>query len=125
MGQVVDLSSGEVLEDEKGQVPVTICFAGTKTVWVDREQANSPDEIGILCAEATEASSDNLNEGSVTVGFHAQDLDFIKVLQSVCELGPTTLTFCDPEIAAMLEDMPNFVEMTKFDQIEIEDPEDE
>ena len=111
MGQVVDLSSGEVLEDEKGKVPVTICFAGTKTVWVDREQANSPDEIGILCAEATESSADNLNDGSVTVGFHAQDLDFIKVLQSVCELGPTTLTFCDPEIAAMLEDMPNWADM--------------
>ena len=123
MGQVVDLSSGEVLEDEKGKVPVTICFAGTKTVWVDREQANSPDEIGILCAEATEASSDNLNDGSVTVGFHAKDLDFIKVLQSVCELGPTTLTFCDPEIAAMLEDMPNWEDMKDMSFVE-EDDED-
>lgn len=123
MGQVVDLSSGEVLEDEKGQVPVTICFAGTKTVWVDREQANSPDEIGILCAEATEASSDNLNDGSVTVGFHAQDLDFIKVLQSVCELGPTTLTFCDPEIAAMLEDLPNWEDMKDMSFVEEDDEE--
>ena len=56
---------------------------------------------------------------------NADDIDFISVLQAICELKPTTLTFCDPEIAAMLEDMPNFVEMTKFDQIEIEDPEDE
>lgn len=123
MGQVVDLSSGEVLEDEKGKVPVTICFAGTKTVWVDREQANSPDEIGILCAEATEASSDNLNDGSVTVGFHAKDLDFIKVLQSVCELGPTTLTFCDPEIAAMLEDLPNWEDMKDMSFVEEDDEE--
>ena len=124
MGQVVDIS-GEILEDESGKVPVTIGFAGTKTVWVEKSKLDN-DEIGILCAsQSGESSKDNLNEGSVTIGFHADDIDFIAVLQAICELRPTTLTFCDPEIAAMLEDMPNFVEMTKFDQIEIEDPEDE
>jgi len=109
MGQVVDLSSGEVLEQE-GKVPITICFAGTKTVWVEKEKLNS-DEIGILCAEASEATTDNINEGSVTVGFYSPDVDFINVLQAVCELGPQTLTFCDPEIAKMLEDMPNWADM--------------
>lgn len=121
MGQVVDLSSGEVLEQE-GKVPITICFAGTKTVWVEKEKLNS-DEIGILCAEASEATTDNINEGSVTVGFYSRDVDFINVLQAVCELGPETLTFCDPEIAKMLEEMPNWEDMK--DMHLVEDPEDE
>ena len=121
MGQVVDLSSGEVREQE-GKVPITICFAGTKTVWVEKEKLNS-DEIGILCAEASEATTDNINEGSVTVGFYSRDVDFINVLQAVCELGPETLTFCDPEIAKMLEEMPNWEDMK--DMHLVEDPEDE
>lgn len=123
MGQVVDIS-GEVIQDEEGKVPITICFAGTKTVWVEKDKLNN-DEIGILCAEASEANTDNINEGSVTVGFHAQDLDFIKVLQSVCELGPTTLTFCDPEIAAMLEDMPNWGDMNNMSFMDEDEDEDE
>tara|TARA_A100001011_G_scaffold265311_1_gene274092 strand:- start:166 stop:534 length:369 start_codon:yes stop_codon:yes gene_type:complete len=122
MGQVVDLSSGEVLEQE-GKVPLTICFAGTKTVWLEKEKLNS-DEIGILCAEASEATTDNINEGAVTVGFYSRDLDFINVLQAVCELGPETLTFCDPEIAKMLEDMPNWGDMKNMSFMD-EDDEDE
>ena len=121
MGQVVDIS-GEVIQDEEGKVPITICFAGTKTVWVEKDKLNN-DEIGILCAEASEATTDNINEGSVTVGFYSPDVDFINVLQAVCELGPQTLTFCDPEIAKMLEEMPNWEDMK--DMHLVEDPEDE
>lgn len=110
MGQVVDMSSGEVLEDEKGQIPITICFAGTKTVWVDKEKVNSEDEIGILCAEAANATEDDIDSGSVTIGFHSQHLDFVDVLQAVCELSPTTLTFCNPDIAELLEGLPSWAD---------------
>ena len=121
MGQVIGID-GELLQDEEGKIPLTICFAGTKTVWVEKDKLNN-DEIGILCAEASEANTDNINEGSVTVGFYSPDVDFINVLQAVCELGPQTLTFCDPEIAKMLEDMPNWEDMK--DMHLVEDPEDE
>ena len=124
MGKVIGID-GELLQDEEGKIPVTICFAGTKTVWLEKDKLNQ-DEIGILCAEASEAKSDNINEGAVTVGFYSPDVDFINVLQAVCELGPQTLTFCDPDIAKMLEEMPNWEDRVSMFTVDTDrDPEDE
>jgi hypothetical protein len=106
MGEVVDLNSGQILESA-GKIPVTVCYAGTKTIWIDSHELTD-EYIGSLCSETAEEVQTVAGDGSIAIGFHEETLDFVGVLKAICSgAQPSTLSFGDPSFSDLRDVISN------------------